>query len=301
MKTDSLRVCAVVVTWNRRDLLAQCLRALQKQTRPLDTILVVDNKSTDDTLKMLSSEFAGVEILALPENVGGAGGFHAGMKHAFEAGSDWIWIMDDDGTPAPNCLEELMRPIDGPLAPQVLLPVQRDNAGRLYGMSLNKKEMAAEIIESGAPRAGKFLFTFVGPMFHREVIRKLGLPIKEFFIWFDDFEYSVRVHRARMPIVGVPAARFFHDPGGGSKEFSFLGRKSVRPQPPPWKIYYGARNGLYMITRCHPMRRDLGAFLRNEMRLLIGDAVYDPEGWQCVRMRLRGLRDGALGRLGKRT
>jgi GT2 family glycosyltransferase len=94
------RVCAVVVTYNRRDLLRECLVSLQAQTHVPDTILVVNNASTDGTAQMLSAEFAQLEVLTLAENVGGAGGFHAGMKWAYEQGYDWLWLMDDDGRAA---------------------------------------------------------------------------------------------------------------------------------------------------------------------------------------------------------
>lgn len=44
-------------------------------------------------------------MITLPENMGGAGGFHEGIKYAFEHGFDYIWLMDDDGFPAETCLE----------------------------------------------------------------------------------------------------------------------------------------------------------------------------------------------------
>jgi hypothetical protein len=101
--------------------------------------------------------------------------------------------------------------------------------------------------------------------------------------------------------VAVPAARFSHDPGGEVREVFVLGRRSLRAQQPAWKIYYGARNGLYIISRAHPNRREILPFLINETKLLLGDLVYEPERWKRVRFRLRGIRDGARGRLGKRT
>ena len=102
------RVCAVIVTYNRKALLKECLEAVLAQTRPPDHVLVVDNASTDGTAEMLREEFPQVEVLRLPENQGGAGGFHEGMKRAYEEGFDWLWLMDDDTIPRPEALEALL-------------------------------------------------------------------------------------------------------------------------------------------------------------------------------------------------
>src|SRR5690348_13086589 len=90
------RVCAVVVTRDRRELLRRCLAALGGESRPPDGVLVVDNDSSDGTAQMVLTDFPDVELLALKTNVGGAGGFARGMSQAHEQGYDWLWLMDDD-------------------------------------------------------------------------------------------------------------------------------------------------------------------------------------------------------------
>jgi len=106
-------VAAVVVTCNRRELLAQCLDALLAQTRPVDAIYVIDNASTDGTSEMIAKRYTGRIIYErLPENTGGAGGFHHGIKRAYEAGYDWIWAMDDDCIPSHHALKTLVSHIN---------------------------------------------------------------------------------------------------------------------------------------------------------------------------------------------
>src|SRR3954454_4454835 len=90
---DAPSVCAVVVTYNRLDLLTRCLEHLEAGSRPPDSILVVDNASTDGTAAMLA-ERGGVEVLRLAQNGGGAGGFERGLEHAFRQGHDWLWLLD---------------------------------------------------------------------------------------------------------------------------------------------------------------------------------------------------------------
>ena len=106
-------VAAVIVTYNRRALLEQCLGAILQQTRPIDELVIWNNASSDDT-ELFLKEYPwpqGIEIQVhhSSKNIGGAGGFKEGLKRAYQQGHDWIWVMDDDTIPRPDCLHELLR------------------------------------------------------------------------------------------------------------------------------------------------------------------------------------------------
>ena len=300
--------CAVVVTYNRPALLRACLLAIQAQARAVDTLLVVDNASTDGTRAMLRAEFPGATVLALAANGGGAGGFHAGMKWAYAQGYDWLWVMDDDARPAPDCLARLLaqaRP------DRVLVPIQQATAeGGLYGISAWRHaadvdiEVTAEVVAQGRSVSGDFVFRFVGPLIAREVVAQIGLPNKDFFIWWDDIEYALRIQRrTQLEIVAVPDARIFHlaDFKGESREAFFLGRRSLRNPPPIWKTYYGARNHCYLVIRTRRDPRDILWYLLVHLKLLLGELAFEPDRWERAKMHLLGIFDGALGRLGKRV
>jgi len=296
------RVCAIVVTYNRAALLRACLAALRAQTRPPDGIVVVDNASTDGTRDMLRAEFPEVSVLALPGNVGGAGGFHAGMKWAYREGFDWLWLMDDDGRPAPDCLERLLARARPGVA---LIPLQQDSGGRPYGFFAWRRRSIAvteAIVAGGRAVSDDFVFPFVGPLIAREVVARVGLPNKDYFIWFDDYEYALRIiGDPQSATVAVPDALFFHDYGGLSKRVRFLWKHSIRSRQPPWKTYYEARNQLYTFTRARRDPRELLYYALYQVRPFVGDLLYEPDRWERARLRLRGIADGALGRLGKRV
>ena len=91
------KITAVVVTYNRKELLRRCVEHLRGQTRALDNIIVVNNGSTDGT-KVWLDEQTDLDVIH-QENVGGSGGFYRGIQYAYEKGYDWIWCMDDDVYP----------------------------------------------------------------------------------------------------------------------------------------------------------------------------------------------------------
>lgn len=290
----------MVVTYNRKDLLRECLKALQAQTLPVDEILVVNNGSTDSTMEMLAEEFPTVSVLNLKENVGGAGGFYEGMKRAYERDFDWIWVMDDDGRAAPDCLEKLFehrRPNS------VLVPVQQDSLKWFYGIFEwygRAKNVTPDIIAGKRAVVGDFVFNFVGPLISRGVIEQVGFPNKDFFIWFDDWDYALRVQRTPAEIVIVPEAVFFHD-FGKPKRIRFLWQSRQRNSVAPWKCYYGTRNSFYVQLRGQRPRSELFHYFLMQFQHLAGDILYEPQPWQYVKMHLKGIYDGAAGRLGKRV
>ena len=108
--TESL--AAVVVTYNRKALLVECLTALLNQTHCPDRIYVIDQNSTDGTEDLLREcgilSNRRVSYWKSSENTGGAGGFRSGIAKAYQAGYSWIWVMDDDAIPDPDACQEML-------------------------------------------------------------------------------------------------------------------------------------------------------------------------------------------------
>jgi GT2 family glycosyltransferase len=295
-------VCAAVVTYNRKDVVRECILALQSQTRPLDEILIVDNASTDGTWEMLQTEFPGCQTVRMAENTGASGGFYEGLKWSYDHGFDWTWIIDDEGRATPDCLEKLL--VHG--CPNcVLMPVKKDSGGRLYGFPVWRRRItdaADEVLARNEAVAGDFLFDFTASLVSRKIVEQTGFPNRDFFIWFDDYEYSFRVKmKPDVKIIAVPDAIFLCDFGAGTKKVRFLGRESYRSEQPAWKTYYGARNMLYTLLRTRRKPDEILLYLLINSRLLLMDVAYEPDRWERVKMRLMGMRDGITGRLGKQV
>ncbi len=203
------RICAVVVTYNRVDLLSKSLDGLLGQTRLTDEILVIDNASTDGTTEMLASRYQNVVVHRLPRNMGASGGFSEGVRVAYENGFDWIWLLDDDVVAEPQCLEELLEVAieSGKL---IVTPTRRSATGT-YPRNEAVINEATQSYRCPADNDSRWvsidIFTFEGPLIHRSVVDRVGTPNARFFIIADDTEYSVRIYREFGPLASALANR----------------------------------------------------------------------------------------------
>src|SRR5215472_5862295 len=157
VRRDPARVVAVIVTYNRRDLLIEALDAVDVQTRKPDAVIVVDNASTDQTAAAVRSRFPWVRLAELSCNTGGAGGFAYGIALALADHADLIWLMDDDTVAEPAALETLLGALgqcDGPLPVLVASRVTWTD-GRAHPMNTPRpKPFASRAERSAAAAAG---------------------------------------------------------------------------------------------------------------------------------------------------
>ena len=187
-------VAAVVVTYNRLELLRQCVDALRAQTTACD-ILIVDNASTDGTVNWLTSQ-PDLNYRNTSSNLGGAGGFHFGMRWAVEAGYDYVWVMDDDTLPKPDALQKLLeadRILGGNYGWLSSVALWTDGSECKMNRQKLKKSFYeySPLMKYGLVQAEQA--TFVSLFLRSETIRQFGLPIKEYYIWGDDIEFTRRI------------------------------------------------------------------------------------------------------------
>lgn len=211
-----MRTAALVVTYNRLEMLKECIAHLLAQSVQCD-ILVVNNHSTDGTDKWLeekSAEEARVLWCDTGENVGGAGGFNRGMRWAVKAGYDRVWIMDDDTIPERDALQELLRAdalLEGQYGFLSSAALWTDGSEcRMNRQELKKMDGGrTDLLQQDLALCAQA--TFVSCFFTAEMIRRAGLPIAEFFIWGDDVEYTRRLSvRMGMPCYLVKRSRVVH-------------------------------------------------------------------------------------------
>lgn len=239
----------VIVTYNRLTKLKKCLAAYEAQTLSPNYILIIDNCSTDGTKEYLDewakhTSLHNPIIIHSPSNSGGSGGFYLGMQEAIKLGAEWIWVADDDAYPYPDCLKKIAD------AYGILEEKEKETVQALCckvmdnnGISINHrrciKRFLGQVKENSLlpekynePIVDIDIFSFVGTVIRKTAIERVGLPYKEYFIFYDDTEYSFRLRNIGA-IKCVSDAVILHD----SLENS-IARQS-------WKYYYLFRNKMY--------------------------------------------------------
>ena len=298
-----MNIIAVVVTYNRLELLKRGIGCL-REIKSLSDILVVNNGSTDGTHEWLDTQ-SDLRVVH-QENVGGSGGFYTGIQKAFEMGAEWIWCMDDDVFPRPDCLDCLLQHAGqediGIMSPRRLLEGEIfTHEFRGYNFtnalaSMKKGKLAKEVVNGPTEIAGA---DFEGPFIRREVVERIGLPNKELFIFCDDTDYCLRAWMAGFKLLYVPDAildkhKFFADDTW-----------TTRNQKKKWKRFYQIRNTAYLNH--HYGKNWSVRYLRSFIGMLgyaIPALVTMPfsKAWQWgdLSMLWRAYKDGIHEKLGRR-
>jgi len=237
-------VAAVVVTFNRLEKLKSVIAALEAQTMSPSTVIIVDNASTDGTAAYLGSLQSplSINVVSMATNEGGAGGFAEGMRRAYATGADHTWIMDDDCYPNPDALARLVAGFDGavsvlggdvPFACSVVTYTDGDIC------EMNNPLPTwdwGRLLVRGQSNVMVTACSFVSVLIPRWAIAQYGLPYRDYFIWFDDREYTLRLTRV-CPGVQVLDSVVVHDMGDNKGvNFSMIDEKNA------WKFAYGIRN-----------------------------------------------------------
>lgn len=227
-----MNICAIVVTYNRKDLLLRCLAAVLDQTHPVSSLLIVDNASTDGTWKAVKEKFLllngyetdapsvvgtykKVELIYFRSSVnrGGAGGFGTGLKVAHQRRRyEGFWMMDDDGYPSENCLERQL--VYLPEADYVM-PVSMDinHPGHLSWPAKLKKRGKTTFYEQLRESWGKimnFIYPFNGSLLSEKIVDEVGYINENFFLWGDEYEHYWRCRKKGYRPITVTDAVFYH-------------------------------------------------------------------------------------------
>ena len=282
-------IVAVVVAYNRRDLLAQTLDGIAAQTLAPDAVLVVDNASTDDSGDVARSHPIGATVLTMPRNLGGAGGFAAGIAWSVtRMHARAVWIMDDDTIPEPAALEELERArrlYPGQVALVASRAVWTD--GREHPMNTPRTRFAvSRTLRRHAATVGARQIrsaSFVSVLIDARAVKESGLPVADYFLWNDDFEYTTRILRHRVGLY-VPASRVLH----ATRTF---GNSSANPGN---RFYNEVRNKRWLFQRSeslNPLEKALYAG-RTAVRWGVLLAGADNR-LELIEAAKRGWRDAA--------
>jgi len=257
-----MKIAAVVVTYNRLNLLKECIEALRNQTSKVDELIIVNNGSTDGTEEWLKEQ--NDITLITQANLGGAGGFFTGIKTAYEKGHDWIFCADDDvSIEDSNFLGKFLKYSHNfPQNTYAISCMQKYDDGSFFIMSQKFSKLSKKIINIPYDKKDFLiptsLFSFAGVFIKREAVLEVGLPLKELFISYDDAEYAARICKKGLIFSG-PSLVVNHHLIFNQGIINGFWRNRIYDSKSEWRMFYEKRN--YFITLLS-FERSIGVLIR---------------------------------------
>lgn len=292
-------VAVIVLTWNGQVHTMACLRSLATMNMPPTQTIVVDNGSTDGTPMAVRRQFSSVTVLENRENLGFAAANNRGIRHALARGADYIWLLNNDTVVAPDCLSALLAvaegdPKIGMVGPKIYY---YDTPDRLQsaGGWISWHPFGIRLIGEGEADHGQYdqirevdFVSGCALMAKRQAIEATGVLDPDFFAYYEDPDWGVRMQHAGFRVVYVPQARVWHK-GCVSSDNNL-----------PLRDYYNHRNQLLFVRKHGPWPARWRAYLASlgtaGKQLL--RALFPQRRPEAV-AALRGIRDFYLGRLGR--
>jgi len=255
-------VYIVILNTNRRDDTLACLKTLSKSTYSNLKIIVLDNKSSDDSVDAIHSAFPEIQIVDLTENLGYAGNNNVGIEEAIKRGADWVLVLNEDTILDPDCLTELVKVgendpkigIVGPMVYHYDEPNIIQSAGGILGKYWQSRHLGQNELDQGqfqVPHRVEWI-SGCAIMVRKTAIEQAGMLDANFFIYWEETEWCIRIVRSGWQIIHVPQAKIWHK--GVQRDY----------QPKPSFTYYGTRNHLLTLSK---HQAPLGVQLFNWMQI----------------------------------
>jgi GT2 family glycosyltransferase len=275
------KLTAVIVTYNNPEMLEDLLKDLGHQTMRLHEIIVMDNSDSRATQMMVSQKFPSVTYVKLSENVGTAGGFHEGIRQAVRD-CEFVLTLDDD------------------------VRMRADSVAELYQGYLNLKKENRRLcaVRSVGARHGRSApcrldgFAWRGTLINAEAIRRVGLPLPEYFMYADDLEFSMRLAEQGYEAFDIPGSKIMEQRTWDKLSRRILGRKVIC-YAEDFRFYYAFRNSIHAYKK-HRRHRALIRTLAYAIKMLLFFSLFHQAGgWRKLRAIARGVIDGMRSHLGK--
>ncbi len=297
------KLATVTVTYNRKELLLKNIKAIVSQSYNIDCIIIVDNHSTDNTKEAVMEKFPNnnIKYIYLDENIGGAGGFYTGCKYAYDNGYDWIVLMDDDGRPKNNdTIGNLMKEIqrkhlnenDKIMINSLVLCDEINLSFKMFSQqdtieNIKAKSENGVILNNISP--------FNGTLISKGLIQEIGFPNKELFISYDEKDYNYRAKKADAYIATVIDSLYSHPANymKNARKVNIFGKRVIFYISSPWKLYYSTRNATFVY------KDNKKKVFRYIITRFISIWVVKCKKIECIKMMIKGYKDGKKGRLGK--
>jgi GT2 family glycosyltransferase len=276
------KLAAVIVTYNNPGMLEDVLKDLGRQTMRLHEIRVMDNSDSSATQMMVRHKFPTITYVKMPENVGTAGGFHEGIRSALRD-CEFVLTLDDDVRMRADSVEKLYH-------------------GYVDLQENNRRLGAVRAVGAGGGKAPRRLddFAWRGTLINAAAIRRVGLPLPEYFMYADDVEFSMRLAEQGYAAFDIPGSKILEQRNWDKLSKRVLGRK-VTCYAEDFRFYYALRNSIHAYRK-HKRHRALIRTLAYAIKMLMFFGLFHRAGgWDKLRAIAQGVLDGMRSRLGKNS
>lgn len=300
---DEINFQIIVVTYNRIELLKECISALFKQKYPIKQICIIDNASTDSTgeyLNYVSTVDKRIKVIHEKENKGGAFGFWKGLREFKNDETDWAVMIDDDAILDIDFLFRIANAIkNNPQVHAFTGTVITNNKISLKHRKVHKNKWILykyKMIPTEQYENDFYIdiASFCGLVIDQYIVNRIGLPMREYFIWQDDVEYSIRVRKITR-ILNISKALIYHKENN-TENYIF--------EKIPWKYYYGYRNLVHYTYR-HGNILSKALIVMQMFKNILCNVYKLVFYYHCrelyfynIKLIIYALRDGLSGNLG---
>jgi len=266
------KVCLVIVTWNRVDVVLKNLECVYAQTILPNHIVLVDNNSNDDTILKVENKYPNVQIIKMNENLGFAAGLATGMKSAIDGDFDFFWLMDDDSFPANDFLELQLSNIPS-------------DCGILGSLGVKHHYFNQTVISQGELTTVDFVLVDCA-IVNVNVCKLVGFPDPNMFMMCEDIEFCKRILRTSYKVYCLPNPSINRLHLGSTKNSNSLS----------WRAYYHSRNHLFILINYFNFKY-LTFFISMQTKLLFTSLIQFK--FLNFYFRMVGLYHGIISKRGK--
>lgn len=289
------KVFIVILTWNKKDLVLECLKSVLKcRSKHEVHYVVVDNHSTDGTVKEIEQKYPQIVILKNKSNLGWTGGNNTGILYSLKEETDFIIILSNDLVVEKNFIDTLIQPFEdmrvGIVGPTILTSPEKKiikSAGYKFNKKLVAKPFGSGKKNEHLHAKNRMVEMVQGAAMgiRSEVFRKVGLLDDKFFIYFEESDFCMRTRKAGYSIVAVANSIIYHIEAATTVFNS------------PFHTYYNTRNHLLFIEK-YGRKKILINVMYDSLQLAARKLKHGDSGWKYV---LLGVFDYLFRRFGKRV
>lgn len=242
----------VICNYNKRDYVLQCIQSVLESKMQDFDVYVVDNASEDNSAEAIQKEYGDkVELIVNEENLGGSGGFNAGLRRALENGHKYLVCLDNDVIVDENAIEELYNFLennpDVGMVGSKVYNMNNPDIVQQFGIKIDFKDYCVEskyvnYIEDGSMPEVTYSDSVAACslMIRSSVVREIGVMPEEYFLYWDDIEWGYRCNLAGYKVASYGKSKVLHAMGAK--------KESVNTFP----TYYAWRNWITFFIKYTP-------------------------------------------------